>query len=780
MSMRVGEIQREYLILKESLLYLANSELNQLQLIDDWLGRVLTQHDPEGVKTYLCELVTHVARIVPSIDPVGSPPVFFADIRDRISDLTLRLPDLLGAEGRKSCLEALDAKELAAWCFLGQPWGGRGDFAVPEKDGLLTERELLKQHIQRTRPENGSEISMLLRIAGEWDGKIRSSVDAVRVALVEQDMTGGDIRGFRPNGRIALLRSSAQRISGADDILNLINVHSGQGGKDLEREVRSAMEAARRAARECIGVDARGAFSITINVSDQQLATTGQSLGLGTAAGLFAVFSHLLSDRTFFIPGGSSVYTGGIGPDGIVRKLDDEQVRIKVKTAFHSPVKYLVLPKANEQVAEEEIGALQRDYPCRRLEIVPVRHLRDVFDHRQLTLRSEFTLRQRASRKLEKFRTTLAVTSSLLLVLLVAGYFLFVADWDDNPAQIRLRNNYYIIENRNGKELWRELFSPANSPYDIPPDDVMARVAEQTIIRDINNDGKNEVILSHPGNQDGFTNHVFCYSFDKILLWHSRVGLGIETYEGRYLDDKAFSITRIAWMPGTKAIPPRLVTLSDNNSYTNLVNTFDPNGIKLTEYLHIGTISAALVTLDRSTGEPRIVLGGMLNGFRRSVLLMLDPKHADGVSPHLREYNLLRPVIPPAEEVFYLMFPKPDIQQHLDEAYNHIVHMRMFKEYLLMVITHHGVLTDKAGIAHNSTSLIWDININSFKALAVNTSTEFDFNHDRLLIEGKITSRRNAMYKQALIDSILYWDGEKFVSTPTMNRRYLEALKKHD
>jgi len=32
-------------------------------------------------------------------------------------------------------------------------------------------------------------------------------------------------------------------------------------------------------------------------------------------------------------------------------------------------------------------------------------------------------------------------------------------------------------------------------------------------------------------------------------------------------------------------------------------------------------------------------------------------------------------------------------------------------------------------------------------------------------------------YWNALRDSVLYWDGEKFVHTPTMNKRYLDTQK---
>jgi len=50
--------------------------------------------------------------------------------------------------------------------------------------------------------------------------------------------------------------------------------------------------------------------------------------------------------------------------------------------------------------------------------------------------------------------------------------------------------------------------------------------------------------------------------------------------------------------------------------------------------------------------------------------------------------------------------------------------------------------------------------------------------HKKLEKEGKLTKKLDEKYYEDLRKSILYWDGEKFVNYPTMNRRYLQIASK--
>ena len=51
----------------------------------------------------------------------------------------------------------------------------------------------------------------------------------------------------------------------------------------------------------------------------------------------------------------------------------------------------------------------------------------------------------------------------------------------------------------------------------------------------------------------------------------------------------------------------------------------------------------------------------------------------------------------------------------------------------------------------------------------------FDTVHERQLEQGKLLKPLTPEYWMELKNSVLYWDGEKFVKTPTMNKLYLAS-----
>jgi hypothetical protein len=50
--------------------------------------------------------------------------------------------------------------------------------------------------------------------------------------------------------------------------------------------------------------------------------------------------------------------------------------------------------------------------------------------------------------------------------------------------------------------------------------------------------------------------------------------------------------------------------------------------------------------------------------------------------------------------------------------------------------------------------------------------------HQKLEAEGKLTKKLDKQYYEDLRKRVLYWDGEKFVKEPTMNKNYLKAAHK--
>jgi hypothetical protein len=63
-----------------------------------------------------------------------------------------------------------------------------------------------------------------------------------------------------------------------------------------------------------------------------------------------------------------------------------------------------------------------------------------------------------------------------------------------------------------------------------------------------------------------------------------------------------------------------------------------------------------------------------------------------------------------------------------------------------------------------------------FNFLHLSTSTEFDNFYNNLIEEGKISPIKDwKVFEDSLRKEIKFWDGDKFVNYPTMNKYYLQA-----
>jgi hypothetical protein len=780
--MRVSHILHDFEALQDVLFSLVQSERNRARLIRDWFARIPDTAERAQFRAFVREIVPPFADASVAMDPTGLAPEFIASVRATFLRIGEWYGDVVPAGQIDPVVAALLEKERTLACWLGCPPGSTQDDTTASEgySRIAPERSLLDRHLDTLVRRGLPEADVYRSIADAWDARIRTQPDCARIPLLESDISGG-VSGFHSYGRIAnlLIHLREERKDAERDIILFPQMLDHLGSAAVEEELRHATEAVRRIAQGFLHADTTGWFDVTVSLEDSRIHSTGRSLGLGYAAALLGALSRRVLGSQYALVAGDTVLTGMVSPAGDLLPIDEEQIRMKTETVFFSPCRRLILPKENETTAENTLRELSRKYPSRRVEILPLRHLSDAVEHRRVIELRGYGLRQRAARRVKHHQTSIAVGSLSLLACIIIAYFLFIADWDDNPARITYQNNQYIIRNKRDKELWRKPFSYDKYPISLSPEKVTEAIAAHSLVQDIDGDGRNEVLLTHPGPRDGFSDFLYCWSAVDTLMWKRKIGLGIKTEEGTYMDVSGFQFEVLRFLPGSPARQPRLVTIGNNAYYTNLVNTWDIHGKRLSEYLHLGTLNTASIMLDRRTGEPRIVMSGMLNGYRQNVLVVLDPEHADGVSPSPKKYAVIEPSLPPSTEVWYLLFPKPDVQACLVESDNAYPMMALVADTLIHMNTYIGRMPDVT--SGKPAFLQWRITTDSFRVQVPNTSTPFDDIHRALAAAGQIRSHINDAYKQALKDSVLYWDGDRFTHTRTMNRRYLEAVnnRKH-
>ena len=63
------------------------------------------------------------------------------------------------------------------------------------------------------------------------------------------------------------------------------------------------------------------------------------------------------------------------------------------------------------------------------------------------------------------------------------------------------------------------------------------------------------------------------------------------------------------------------------------------------------------------------------------------------------------------------------------------------------------------------------------KCIKVLPDDEFMQFHRRMEAEGKLKNKVDERYVEELRQRVQYWDGEKFVHEPTMNKRYKDMVQ---
>ena len=357
---------------------------------------------------------------------------------------------------------------------------------------------------------------------------------------------------------------------------------------------------------------------------------------------------------------------------------------------------------------------------------------------------------------------------SIAAALVVLGLLFVRPVKDTNPSYARAKDEFLVVYNKEGEELWRKHVGIGYDWETVPAQVRMSGNLENYLATiDVNDDGKNEVVATFYWiNSSTWKNALFCFSADGTVLWKyeqkQKPKFAGEQFPNDFL--VRFFIVGDFDNDGKKDL---FATAWQDDYYPNVLVRLDPKtGEPLAEYWHSGSISFLLHKDLDNDGIEEILLGGVNNGLNRAALAVLDPRCISGHAPTTQSY--VPEGVGQGTEKFYIVFPRSDLQILAGQKRNEMNMVKLLPSGFETQIIEF--------VKDQRVGPIFQFN-NAVECTKLNDEDQFVRVHQRLEEEGKLTKKLNVQYYEELRQGVQYWDGEKFVHEPTMNKRYLEAKK---
>ena len=218
-----------------------------------------------------------------------------------------------------------------------------------------------------------------------------------------------------------------------------------------------------------------------------------------------------------------------------------------------------------------------------------------------------------------------------------------------------------------------------------------------------------------------------------------------------------------------KGAPIEVIVVAQHDQYypTVVLRLNGSDRKLLGEYWHSGSFQQVRHADLDGDGIEELIFIGENNGFDLAALLVLDPRRISGHSPAPPAYTPQN--VPVGSEKYYILFPRNDLKVVATHKRNRARGVYLFSDSSLSVWVSEEV-------RQNLYPTIYEFK-SSLQCTDVAGSDPFVTFHRKLEAEGKLTRTLDSAYYEELRRGVRYWDGEKFMKEPTMNRYYVEAMK---
>ncbi len=439
-------------------------------------------------------------------------------------------------------------------------------------------------------------------------------------------------------------------------------------------------------------------------------------------------------------------FTGGVTETGSVVSTGEEIIKQKIEIIFYSGINSFVIPKQDEHSAYTKLKHLQTLYPNRELKLIPVEDFNDIINRRDIVEIKKRNPVVRTGRFVKK--NWISAAATVLLAVLFA--YLFVMDFDDNPAILTTDGNLLFVKNKSGKILWtKNIMISEEQGKDKEIFDLFARII------DINQDGYNEILLINEKeflkNQAITRSKLNCYDKDGKKIWQfefkDEVSSEREDLEPFYMITLIDTLT----LYNQKAL---LLYSNNSPSFSSAIykiNLLTGERIAGTIWCS-GHFQDALIKDLNNDGKKDVLGIGLDNGFEEQIIFGITIDSTSAVRLSTKDYTIKN--YPLAIPILYIRIPKTDFTKY----YN----IRMSGNALGSLFDN---LTEKkyrfvAGVNKEiSQGNLWVMLDYNLMDMNFSIDDDFRIRRDSLVANGKLrlpyTDTKE--YKDILKKNTLYW-----------------------
>ena len=357
----------------------------------------------------------------------------------------------------------------------------------------------------------------------------------------------------------------------------------------------------------------------------------------------------------------------------------------------------------------------------------------------------------------------------IILLVLIVTWRAIIFFSPREPHDFQIEDNKLIILDQKHRPIWEYEFPnislSSNETYHsrfqqkklIPGREEAARWFLPLIyIGDINQDQHKEVLFMVDWNKAQPNSYFYCFDYRGRLLWQflpqEAPKFGEITYSkffrnhGFYLED--FN------QDGRQEI---IAIFNCETFFPTLLVLLDCEGKSLGHYWNSGRLNEVITYDLEGDGQKEIILGAQNNEWRQCAVIVLSPDQVEGASPQTKDYYSCKNTSVRGREKYYLLLP-------LNEVAAKIVAINAISSIHILDGPRFQVNENKANLIYT-----FDRNMNL---------VYFDFSHFFLQTFNEL--KRKGVYppemtakqvaNQIKEKGVRYFDGEKWVKTPTMTR----------